>query len=497
MHLQRVRVPDFRVLQDVDIEFEKEFFPNVFPLGSQNGGGKSTLLQLIFVLLHCSQDPERIVFLENLLEGFQIPEGSSTRDLASFEIWDGEKTVLLEFFCCNDSYLAELVESSSSEENGLVKTDDMADMSFSAINEIEEVKNNISEQELIIQRLNQNIAELQDLENNQLAGSNKKRSYYRIAKDYLSSKKGYNINRNISLSEQKYALKELLDSHENSLKNEEIRYKKLKIAVGEVYVSVASNDMIYVCNYSPEPDKSKEYALLCHAKGSVETDEPEEVFLEILKDKIFLAAPANQVFLFIDREATKQLFLTGAHKDTYKRQVDEANSKLPGLLAHDFMAVDLLIEAFKAARDRDFIEMSETGKYGSDYPTFLKEFKSIGFYNIIVNVKPDLSGVTFKINKDGEEVELYPEDLSHGELKMLSIYTWLKHRKIENAIVLMDEIEMAFHPDWQYQIIRDLQDWAPSNQYILATHSYDICEAVTPPHVKELEPKLLKSGAEE
>lgn len=56
MKLQRVQVPDFRVLKNVDISFEKDFLPNIFPLGSQNGGGKSTLLQLIFVLLHCSGD---------------------------------------------------------------------------------------------------------------------------------------------------------------------------------------------------------------------------------------------------------------------------------------------------------------------------------------------------------------------------------------------------------------------------------------------------------
>ncbi|WP_157844961.1 hypothetical protein [Methylocucumis oryzae] len=35
----------------MDISFEPEFTPQVFPLGSLNGGGKSTLLQLIFVLL--------------------------------------------------------------------------------------------------------------------------------------------------------------------------------------------------------------------------------------------------------------------------------------------------------------------------------------------------------------------------------------------------------------------------------------------------------------
>lgn len=75
MHLLRVQVPDFRGLKDIDITFEKEFVPRIFPLGSQNGGGKSTLLQLIFVLLHCSVDEEKKPFLQDLLQGFKINEG--------------------------------------------------------------------------------------------------------------------------------------------------------------------------------------------------------------------------------------------------------------------------------------------------------------------------------------------------------------------------------------------------------------------------------------
>ena len=59
----------------------------------------------------------------------------------------------------------------------------------------------------------------------------------------------------------------------------------------------------------------------------------------------------------------------------------------------------------------------------------------------------------------------------------------------------MDELEIAFHPDWQYQIISDIYQWSPSNQYIIATHSYELCQALTPAHVKEIEPKLLRQEA--
>ena len=105
MHLQRVQVPDFRVLKDIDITFEKDFFPRIFPLGSLNGGGKSTLLQLIFILLPCSADPEKHEFIRNLLAHFDVSRHSEQRTIAKFEIWDGTQVVNLEFFVCQGFYL--------------------------------------------------------------------------------------------------------------------------------------------------------------------------------------------------------------------------------------------------------------------------------------------------------------------------------------------------------------------------------------------------------
>ena len=37
MRLLRVQVPDFRVLKNIDISFEKDFFPQIFPIGSLVG----------------------------------------------------------------------------------------------------------------------------------------------------------------------------------------------------------------------------------------------------------------------------------------------------------------------------------------------------------------------------------------------------------------------------------------------------------------------------
>ncbi len=43
MFLKRLKINNFRVLKNVELHFEPEFTPTIYPLGSLNGGGKSTL----------------------------------------------------------------------------------------------------------------------------------------------------------------------------------------------------------------------------------------------------------------------------------------------------------------------------------------------------------------------------------------------------------------------------------------------------------------------
>jgi predicted ATPase len=430
MHLLRVQVPDFRGLKDIDITFEKDFFPKIFPLGSQNGGGKSTLLQLIFVLLHCSVDKNKKPFLENLLHGFKINDGEDKRVLAIIDIWDGEKIVKLQFISYKDSYLKNLLPLDS--KNGTI---DEADLCFSGVKQLEKVKNDI---------------------------------------DYFE----------IIQAPDMYGQDEIVKMYK--------KYDKFEKIYGKIIEYLQSQHMRYICNYSTDRNlnNKQDEALLC-ILNNIDRKETEN-FLNKLSQQIFLAAPATQVFLFLSPTLIRFLFGNSSNGDkNYYGILESALSKLQGLFTYDFLAVELLIESFKAARDRDFREAIKTGNYGNSYQSLIKELNLL-LGNKRINVNEDLSGVNFQLYKNGETIELYPEDLSHGELKRLSIYIWLKSRNIKDAIVLMDEIEIAFHPDWQYQIISDLKEWAPSNQYILATHSYELCQALTPAHVKEIEPKLIK-----
>lgn len=441
MHLKRVRVPDFRVLKDVDITFEKEFTPRIFPLGSQNGGGKSTLLQLIFVLLHCSPDPEKSHFIKNMIDGFKLRDGEETRTLAIFNILDNKEEAIFEFFVCDKLYIQKIFDPEEINES----------ITFSVFSELENNRNEIS-------KVKDKIDHIEDAKS--LVESNPRKN-----EELLKEKKLF--NKLVGINSR------LLD-----LKNKIL--EKLK-----------ANSILYITNYSAEDNNDQKKVLLCQVINL--NLEDAESLLKRLSNKVFLAAPSTQVFLFLSRKAKMSLFQSSeyiANNYHYHYYLNRLSLDLTGLFKYDFFHIDLLIELFKAARDKDFQIAIATGAYGNHYQTLLNELNSL-LTNKKLNLKADLSGVSFSMDNGNEIVELGPEDLSHGELKRLSIYMWIRYRNIEDAIVLMDEIEIAFHPDWQYRIIADLQDWGPNNQYILATHSYSLCEALTPAHVKEIEPKLL------
>lgn len=512
MHLERIQVPDFRVLKDVDITFEKEFVPSIFPLGSLNGGGKSTLLQLIFVLLHCSTDSDRKVFLKNILNGFSIYKGSSKRVIAIARIWDGQKTVELEFFSYKDSYITDLLKQKRnsevsddvgdesrneiSNELDIILEDQMNDylknyehINFSILERLELIEHKIFSKHNVIDELQKILSQLKRI---QEIRDHKQRNT--LVNDEIAKLRSIGLKL-FSEAKNIYSFEEIQEAIQQELKISQAEFKelfdenkRLEFISQEILQYLHKEKLFYICKYSENEDDAE--VLLCHI-DNLEMDKAESFFKK-LSQKIFLAAPVTQSFLFLSKESRKFLFNEQNNKNNeYYLRLQDAKSKLPSFFAYDFLPVDILVESFKNARDRDFQEAIKTGEYGTNYKELLNELNLV-LANKKININLDISGVNFKLDKDGENIELQPEDLSHGELKRLSIYLWIKYHNIENAIVLMDEIEIAFHPDWQYQIISDLQQWAPSNQYILATHSYELCQALTPAHVKELEPKLLK-----
>jgi hypothetical protein len=218
--------------------------------------------------------------------------------------------------------------------------------------------------------------------------------------------------------------------------------------------------------------------------------------LESVAQKVFLASPQGQVFLFFSRQDLNELFSISNKKEEASESIIQRNKlMLSSLFLYDFSIISVLVEAFNKALRSDQEQAIKTrGRYGDEYAKLSSDMEGV-FNGKIVEQSVDLTEIVVKTMIDGKEVVMRPEDLSHGELRRLVFYTWLRTKEIKDSIVLVDEIEIGLHPDWQYQIVKDLEDWAPSNQYILATHSYDVCSALTPAHVKEIAPKLTKKSA--
>ncbi|MEI6330283.1 MAG: AAA family ATPase [Pseudanabaena sp. ELA645] len=472
MHLQRVQVPDFRVLKDVDITFEKDFNPRVFPLGSQNGGGKSTLLQLIFVLLHCSTNTKRLPALKNLVSNITLTKHKVENVLATIDIWDGTKTVNLEFFVCGDNY---------------INTPDQKNVkSFSLFTELKDLNKKISNLKSQEEKLKKVIQQFK------MSKSNPFRSHFENPIDTLERDL---LSFNIDFESIQIAafdtdfLSKIGDETNLKLLHErrkaEIESAVISESIDTLIETLKLNKTKFITTYSSQEDDEIK-AILCRVDNL--DMEIADQFLNDLSNKIFLSAPSTQVFLFLPKKTIKSLF---NDKNNYQSELTGMNSNLSGLFTYDFLATDILIEAFEKARDKDFKEALKTGDYGNNYKKLLQDLDFL-LHDKQVNLTDDFSGLTFKLDRFKDSIELYPEDLSHGELKRLSIYVWLKYQNIEDAIVLMDEVDLALHPDWQYQIVSDLVEWSPSNQYILATHSYELCQALTPSHVKVLEPKLTE-----
>jgi predicted ATP-dependent endonuclease of OLD family len=353
MYLLRVQVPDFRVLKAVDITFEYHYMPRIFPLGSLNGGGKSTLLQLIFTLLHCAGDQTKHRFIQNLLQGYYPGVSEPYRSLASFTLREGDQCYELEF-----------IVTPRDDHSGAIPV-----------------------------------------------------QFYPITDDPSTL------------------------------------------------------------------DQGRLWARICDLDQTQLKD-----VLSRLSPRLFLAAPSTQIFLFSALESRQKL-LKNAQRD-YEDDFYKLEQDLKHFFPYRFLSVNLLITLFKLAQEKDFNRVMNTQSI-SHVQQLLTELGLILGKGMSVTPNEDLSGAIFQLQDNEEPIQLQPEDLSHGELKRLSIFMWLKYHQMENAIILMDEPEIAFHPDWQYQIVNDLLEWAPHNQYILATHSYEVCQALTPGHVKELETNPL------
>jgi AAA domain, putative AbiEii toxin, Type IV TA system len=326
---------------------------------------------------------------------------------------------------------------------------------------------------------------------------------------------GFATRREIARNREQLRIASVMRAHSNA-DHFAAEEKELRADRGRIDALMLALNYDGIAVYQPRPSNLAMRALICRSQG----DGPSDIqrVLSLASRRVFLLGPSNQQYLFLDTNTRKLLLGASpqAEGKDEEDEEDEEDEKLPvrpqieylteleraqremaGFYAYDWLSVTPLVQLFESAMKEDFKSVVKTGGYGSNYQALEKEINRL-LVGKKVRPLPDLTGVEFIIvDEAGHETSLGPEDLSQGELKRLMIFAWLRANNAVDALVLIDEIELSLHPDWQVGIVRDLQEWAPKNQYILATHSYELCQAVTPRHVRELKPRLRSGEAED
>lgn len=174
-----------------------------------------------------------------------------------------------------------------------------------------------------------------------------------------------------------------------------------------------------------------------------------------LSNSVYLTVPDAQPLHFLSEEDNKE----------------EMKKLLPNFSTYEFPTEQSIINSFEHEKQEDFREMRVHGQYGSNYIDFTNELKDF-IEGKDIGENQDGTKITFKLK--GSDKELLSKDLSHGELRKLGIYIWLKSMVRKDSIILMDEVDIALHPKWQYELVENLIQWSKGSQFLLATHSPQI-----------------------
>ncbi|MFT4925760.1 MAG: putative ATP-dependent endonuclease of OLD family [Phenylobacterium sp.] len=449
MRLKKIEIAKFRNFENVIINLEKNDFPPIFPVASNNGGGKSTLLQFVFTLLHCFMDEDKKVYLQNLLADIEVVTAESP--LASFIVESDGVDYELKFW---------------------LEPVDSVFGNFDLFPNFER-----AQRQLAVEPPNQNhrnaFFHFRDDVNKSLNVTTQLSKGLEWASSFISNDDEKILLRraqeSVNIRDYSELVNAIYDNAENPCHiGQEIkaRHASLQSSAAKLKNQLNSQNLSYITH-------------LCNEQSVLllQTQIPDDQLIE-LTQKIYLAAPGSQIFLFLAQSDKQKIFNSFTDKDStsqsYDSSVIEAKQQIPNFSTYDFAAADLILTAFNQAFEKDLKVKIKTKQYGTHYDELAAELNNF-LEGKEIAADESLKSVIFSLKDSGKILK--PEDLSHGELKKLSIYIWLKYIVGEDAIVLMDEIDIALHPKWQYQISKDLTEWSANSQFLLATHSPQILSA--------------------
>lgn len=445
MRLESLNIEKFRNFSGLEIDFTKSDFSDVFSIASVNGGGKSTLLQFIFIMLNCFYDNKKHHFIKNLLNNQRIQDNNV---FAKFSISHNSENYFLNFQYMKNSKQEDVDFNVYLDLQDIEERLQVAEQNNEKFQKIIQLQKECASSERVTPIIQHIFSETREFINN----SRLDRLYARARnsdelKDYQEYIDYFMNSRNLTYVD----IDELENMHTISLAKKETLEHNL-----------AEQNLRYIMHLN------KDFVLLFTSNMN------NDLLLELTK-KVFLNAPQSQIFLFLNSEEKNTIFNNFGEKgltfQAYESFVKRAKAAMNNFFTYDFASTNLILESFEKAYMEDKQIKRTTGEYGNKYDELVQELNNF-LEGKEISEEDNPPRVIFKVKNTNQELQ--PEDLSHGELKKLSIYLWLKYFIPQDSIILMDEIDIALHPKWQYQIINDITSWSKHSQFLIATHSPQI-----------------------
>ena len=458
MQLSRVEIIKYKNFENIIIDFEKLDFSSVYSIASKNGSGKSTILEFIFIMLHCFMDEKKKNYIKNLLKDDFLGQENI---IIKLNLNHNSVDYHIEFFTTSviwENYDFNLYLDLDELDKDIEVNKDKKDkyskilMLKKILTEFKRVtplfKNKFRDTEYIFNSLG-----LQEEYNNLRIDSNQKK----VVTNYIELIEIALKNPDIK-SDNIQDLKEIYDTNSTMLKELKDTLDKQNLQ----YITHLDEDRVLL----------------------IKTDMSFELLAELSK-KVYLIAPSSQVFHFLKVEDKLEIFDSIV---SYSSVLENIKKDLENFYTYDFASTQLILNSFKKASQDDLKIKRKTGKYGIQYDKLTYELKSLLDDKEVLESE-DGDRIIFKLKSTGKE--LFPEDLSHGELRKLGVYIWIKYITEEDSIILMDEPDIALHPKWQYDLVKDLTKWSNS-QFLLATHSPQIISSTHYKNIIKLDNGVVK-----
>jgi predicted ATP-binding protein involved in virulence len=202
------------------------------------------------------------------------------------------------------------------------------------------------------------------------------------------------------------------------------------------------------------------------------------------------------VFAFYDTD--RAVFETPLRKRNFRREFNRFDTYADALSRKT--SFKGLIEWFYAQENAELRQQREQKTFDFRLPALEAVRRAI------TSVLPDVvephieNPARFVVKRklpDGRVEKLSLDQLSGGYRIILALVSDLALRMalanphLDNpleseAIVLIDEVELHLHPEWQQRVIADLRRTFPRTQFIVSTHSPQVLTTVEPAHIVRL-----------